>query len=163
VVREFNWNRFLTSLWLATWMAHPGTAQATDPSAPLLIRNSFSTPEETLRHFLGRDESGAYWAGMLDPERRAFTTWPHAPQSETFLNLKSRSIGATRQIASDEVAIPVTLTLGGHQDAFGTQVPTRDRKNTVHQVFRMKRVSGQWKIVQPEANNFIPAIRVNSR
>jgi len=162
MVKKEYWRRCSLLICLLALGASPISGLAGGPQAPLLIRNSFSTPEEALNHFLRRDESGAFWAGMLDPERRAFTTWTHPPQSETFLRLRSRTIGVTRRISTDEVAIPVTVILAGHQDSFGTQMPTRERGNKLQQVFRMKRLAGQWKIIQPQAEEFVPAIKAGA-
>lgn|GEM_PF-1923407 len=138
-------------------------AQAGERPAPLMIRNSFATPEEALHHFLRRDESGAFWAGMLEPERRAFTTWTQDPQAESYVKFKAREFGATRKISTDEVAIPVSLSGIEHTDAFGTRMPASTRQNPLQQVYRLKKIDGRWKIVQPEANAFTPAIKLKSR
>ena len=139
------------------------TPSTAEPAEPLLVRNSFDTPEEVLGHFLRRDEAGAFWAGMLEPEMRAFTTWKTPPQAESYFRFKERKLGEARKISQDEVVIPVTLTVIDQRDAFGTRMPASARQNPHVQDFRLRRIDGQWKIVQPDSNRFVPALRVKSR
>ncbi len=155
----------LLALVLSAYPQWPESSRlwAAERTEPLLIRNSFDTPEEVLGHFLRRDEAGAFWAGMLEPEMRAFTTWKTPPQAESYFRFKERELGEARKISQDEVVIPVTLTVIDQRDAFGTRMPASARQNPHVQDFRLRRIDGQWKIVQPDANSFLPAIRVKER
>ena len=129
---------------------------------PLILRNTFATASEALTHFLERDASGAFWAGILDSERRSLTTWTQPPDPETYLLYRERKIGEPQQSTPDEVAIAVSWSGVTHRDGHGTRMPaSEDGKFT--QIFRLKRVQGEWKITEPAARDFRSAIRANPK
>jgi hypothetical protein len=136
----------------------PTAHAAQSGRAPLVIRNTFATAEAALLHFLERDASGAYWAGMLAPEMRALTTWTEGPQAETYFRYRDRTLGVTHQIAPDDVSIAVSWSGVTHRDAHGTRMPASEN-GKITQLFRLKRLQGEWKITEPAAQEFRPAIR----
>jgi DNA repair exonuclease SbcCD ATPase subunit len=50
----------------------------------LRVTNDFASPNEVVAYYAARDASGFVWSGLLDVERRAFTTWSEAPAQDTF-------------------------------------------------------------------------------
>jgi len=129
-------------------------------SSALVVKNTFTRPEDVLAAFLNYDEQGYIWAGMSDLSRSALTNWQESPASETFYRYAKRTLGKTTTVSASEVTIPVTWTVTEHRDGFGTQLALP--KDGRYQVsFRLKKESdGRWRIQAPTAGSYLPVLRL---
>jgi len=119
--------------------------------------NPFKTPMEVVSYYTSRDASGFIWSGMLDSERRAFTTWKEAPMQDTFYIAKDYAIAPTSVKESEtKVVIDVKYDLLAIGDGFGTQLPTDEKTRIVH--FELVKVNNQWKISKPDARDISPVV-----
>lgn len=144
---------------IAPWQGN-GTAPATHER--LRVRNVFSSPVDVVRYYVSRDASGFVWSGLLDIERRAFTTWKSAPQTESFYIAKEYKIeqeSATERgktLPKDEALVRVQYSLAGMGDAHGTFTPSLESRRQV--TFHLKKVGGQWKIHSPAPEEISPVV-----
>lgn len=124
---------------------------------PLLWKNEFKKPEEVVQYYVARDASGFVWSGLLDLERRAFTTWKSVPEMDTFYIAKRYEILPVKDASPKGSArVEVRYDLAGIGDGHGTRVPAG--KNTHSVIFDLKKVQGKWKIVKPEPPDVAPVV-----
>ncbi len=131
-------------------------AIADDSHERLRVRNTFQTPDEVVRYYVGRDASGFVWSGLLEIERKAFTTWAETAAHETFFVSSSVSIGKP-SIKSDHAQVEVIYRITGMGDAFGARLPAPpppEKKVT----FGLVKQNGQWKINEPKPQALAPVV-----
>jgi hypothetical protein len=121
----------------------------------LRLRNDLKTPAEVVRYYCGRDASGFVWSGLLDSERKAFTTWTDVPQQDSFFIAKSYEV-IPRATEGDRATVEVKYEVTGIGDAHGTRLPPPAPELRV--VFDLKRVNGAWKIARPEYTAISPVV-----
>lgn len=123
----------------------------------LRVRNTFKSPEEVVSYYCARDASGFIWSGLLESERRAFTTWREAPQHELFyIARKYELVSAPNAHANaDSATVEVRYELTAMGDAHGTRSPA-PRPYSV--TFSLKRVGGAWKIAKPDSAELPPVV-----
>lgn len=123
----------------------------------LRMRNTFKTPEEVVSYYCSRDASGFIWSGLLDVERRAFTTWTDVPQHDSFYIARNYQILNARPASpkGDSVTVEVRYQLTAMGDAQGTRSPA-PKPYTV--TFRLKRLEGVWKITSPDFGEIAPVV-----
>lgn len=123
----------------------------------LRVKNTFESPEDVVRYYVSRDASGFVWSGLLDIERRAFTTWAEAPQVESFYVASAYEIirDSGKRAARADVQVKYR-GVRGVADAHGTLVPSKESTMTV--TFRLEKIEGKWKIVSPAANQITPVV-----
>ena len=143
--------------------AHAAAAEAaTAQKAPveherLRFRNEFKTPEEVVGYYCGRDASGFVWSGLLDVERRAFTTWARAPEHDSFYVATRYEILAPKGVnVGMEADVQVRYDVKAIGDAHGTRQPAAQAERLV--TFHLKRVEGRWKIVSPPPEELPPVV-----
>lgn len=122
----------------------------------LKLRNDFSKPEDVIRYYTSRDAAGFVWAGMLNQEVKAFTTWPELAQHENFLVAKSFTIKPTRVFAKDRVAIDVIYNIKYMSDFEGTEFEVKTPQ--LIRTFILAKISEKWKIIQPSPHDASPII-----
>ena len=121
----------------------------------LRVQNTFKSPEEVIQYYCGRDASGFVWSGLLDSERRAFTTWKEAPEHENFFVARRYEIRTLEQNAST-ASVEVRYLVVGMGDANGAFVPSADPEKRVR--FTLNRIDGKWKIVSPKPSEISPVV-----
>lgn len=94
----------------------------------LRVTNDFASPNEVVAYYAARDASGFVWSGLLDVERRAFTTWSEAPAQDTFYVASSYSVGQPKVTAKgDEATVEVRYQIEGIADAHGSLEPAHEK------------------------------------
>lgn len=148
----------LVVLALALSQTGPGLADGTAEHQRLKFRNDFKSPEEVVGYYCGRDASGFVWSGLLDIERKAFTTWSEIPEQDTFYIAKKYQITVLpSSVAAKDVArVEVRYEITGMGDAHGTRMPSIEPELRV--VFDLKRVGGAWKIMRPLPTEISPVV-----
>lgn len=123
----------------------------------LKFENDFSNPKEVIEYYCGRDASGFVWSGLLDIERRAFTTWKHIPQNDSFYVASGYQIHPPkyRNAQKTLAEVEVHYQLLGMGDAHGTRVPTSQHRKVT---FHLKKIGGRWKIDSPQADALYPVV-----
>lgn len=146
-----------------------------EPTAHQKLRvvNDFASPSEVVAYYAARDASGFVWSGLLDVERRAFTTWSEAPAQDTFYVASSYSVG-TPKVQGDQATVEVRYQIEGVSDAHGTLEPARDKTLVV--TYTLVRgaaaapagrslaagsAAAAWKISKPEATEVSPIVMRN--
>lgn len=125
----------------------------------LKVRNDFSNPEDVVKYYCSRDASGFVWSGLLEIERKAFTTWDRVPQSDTFYVAREYKVHPARMsgASANEAHVEVQYALTGIGDGNGT---TQTPPIPTHKVkFSLKKTSdGKWKIVSPASKDIAPVV-----
>ncbi len=137
----------------------PGFASAgsSHPSrAPLKTANDFKTPLEVVQYYCARDAAGFIWNGMTEAERKAFTLWKEAPQSESYWIADQYEITPLQTPSNDQALIEVHYTLSAQSDAHGTHLLPAQKDLRV--VFVLKKIKQQWKIEKPGAGEIEPVV-----
>ncbi len=124
----------------------------------LRVRNTFKTPEEVVSYYCARDASGFVWSGLLDAERKAFTTWGEAPSQDSFYVASDYKVNPGRLEGStkDHAVVQVRYQVTGIADAHGTKMPAPRPELVVN--FDLKKVGGAWKIARPAPGEISPVV-----
>jgi hypothetical protein len=136
------------------------------------VTNDFASPNEVVAYYAARDASGFVWSGLLDVERRAFTTWSEAPAQDTFYVASSYTVGKPK-IQGDEATVEVRYQIEGVADGHGTLEPSREKTLVItYTLVRGQGSSGgralagttaataasSWKISKPDAPEVSPIV-----
>jgi len=113
---------------------------------PLRLKNTFQNPEDVVRYYCARDASGFVFTGLMDSERRAFTSWKTVPDADGFFVAKKYDVRKARYpTKSPDVAeVDVEYELTGQSDAHGTYNPAPSGHRTV--TFSLIRQDRIWRI-----------------
>lgn len=148
----------LLPLLMVLGLVNSSQSQSPNAHERLRVRNTFATPAEVVSYYVGRDASGFVWSGLLDVERRAFTTWDRAPEADSFIVAKGFEIQPTEASRKDpnQATVEVRYDVVGVGDGHGTRMPVKNPVRTVR--FVLQRVSGQWKIARPLPGDLAPVV-----
>ncbi len=124
----------------------------------LRLQNTFTSPEEVVQYYCGRDASGFIWSGLLDGERKAFTEWDRAPISDSFYVARGYRILETLRKGNDEAQIKVRYDILGIGDAHGTLVNEGPIPRERSVLFLLRRVKGRWRIARPGVEEIAPVV-----
>lgn len=127
----------------------------------LRLRNTFQTPEEVVSYYCARDASGFVWSGLLDAERKAFTTWEDSPEHDSFFVAKKYEVvphspSSETGEHSTRAQVLVRYELVAISDAHGTRSPPPQVNYGV--TFDLSRVDGAWKISGPKPQRLAPVV-----
>lgn len=136
----------------------------------LRVVNDFSSPNEVVAYYVARDASGFVWSGLLDVERRAFTTWSEAPAQDTFYVASSYTVGQPK-VHGDQATVEVRYQIEGVADGHGTLEPSRDKTLVITYTLvrgpsgsAMRALAGNgsgasaWRISKPDAPEVSPIV-----
>ena len=141
----------LLSLTLITMLV----ADPNQEHQPLMYQNKFKNPQKVVNYYVKRDASGFVWSGLLDIERRKFTTWESIPNQDSFYFASNYQI-KKQKIHNKQAQFKVSYHILGIADAHGTLMATDKEKHSV--VFKLVKNDGKWKIAQPSPNQLMPVI-----
>ncbi|MGE4106077.1 MAG: hypothetical protein AB7F66_02615 [Bacteriovoracia bacterium] len=131
------------------------SGQPTVQHERLRFRNTFKSPEEVVGYYCARDASGFVWSGLLDIERKAFTTWKQVPQFDSFYIAKTYTVMPAK-LEAGFAKVRVKYDLVGMGDAHGTRSPAARPSHEV--TFNLTRTDGAWKIAKPEPSDIAPVV-----